>query len=47
MMLNAICEILGWDMGAVWDVDPEAGVLRCAEVWHTPEIDIAEFEEGK
>ena len=32
-------------MGAVWDVDSEAGVLRCVEVWHTPEIDIAEFEQ--
>ncbi len=45
MMLNAICDILGWDMGAVWDVDVPAGVLRCVEVWHTPEIDIAEFEK--
>ena len=45
MILKAICELLEWDMGAVWDVDSEAGVLRCVEVWHTPEIDIAEFEQ--
>ena len=45
MILKGICELLEWDMGTVWDVDAEAGVLRCVEVWHTPEIDIAEFEQ--
>ena len=43
-ILEAICEILDWQMGAVWDVDAEAGLLRCVEIWQTQDIDIAEFE---
>jgi two-component system cell cycle sensor histidine kinase/response regulator CckA len=43
-LLRAVCESLEWDMGAVWDVDAELGVLRCVEVWHTPEIPIEPFE---
>jgi two-component system cell cycle sensor histidine kinase/response regulator CckA len=45
-LLRAVCETLEWDMGAVWDVDAELGVLRCVEVWHTPEIQIEPFEEA-
>jgi PAS domain S-box-containing protein len=44
MILKAICEILEWHMGAVWDVNDAAGELQCAEVWHAADIDIAEFE---
>lgn len=43
-VLKAVCELLEWEMGAVWDVDSESNVLRCIEVWHRPEIDIEEFE---
>ena len=45
LLLRTICETLEWDMGAVWEVDSAAGVLRCVEVWRVPEVDIAEFEE--
>jgi two-component system, cell cycle sensor histidine kinase and response regulator CckA len=45
MILQTICEILDWDMGAIWDVDAEAGVLSSVEVWHAPEIDLSQFEE--
>ena len=45
-ILRTVCETLEWDMGAVWDVDADAGVLRCVEVWSVPEIDIAEFEKA-
>ena len=44
-ILESICAILEWKMGAVWDVDAQAGLLRCVEIWHTPDVDIAEFEE--
>ena len=44
LLLRTICETLEWDMGAVWEVDAAAGVLRCVEVWRVPEVDIAEFE---
>ena len=43
-ILESICAILDWQMGAVWDVDAEAGLLRCVEIWQTPGIDISEFE---
>lgn len=43
-ILKAICEATGWDIGALWYVDDEANVLRCAEVWHRPEIAAGEFE---
>ncbi len=45
LLLRTICETLEWDMGAVWEVDASAGVLRCVEVWHVPEVEVAEFEE--
>ena len=43
-ILRAICENLIWDMGALWTVDKEAGVLRCVEVWHEKSIEVPEFE---
>jgi two-component system cell cycle sensor histidine kinase/response regulator CckA len=46
MILQNVCEILDWDMGAVWDVDPTQGALICVEVWHAPDIDITEFENA-
>ena len=45
-LLRTICETLEWDMGAVWDVDADAGVLHCVEVWSVPEIEIGEFEKA-
>jgi len=35
-ILQAICESLGWDLGALWTVDRAADVLRLAEMWHAP-----------
>lgn len=32
-ILQAVCESLGWQLGILWQVDPEADVLRCIEVW--------------
>ena len=45
MILQTICEILDWDMAAIWDVDPEASILSSVEIWHAPEIDLTEFRE--
>ncbi|RMH33616.1 MAG: PAS domain S-box protein [Nitrospirae bacterium] len=33
-ILETICRALGWQMGAFWVEDPDAGVLRCRYVWH-------------
>jgi signal transduction histidine kinase len=37
-------ECLGWDLGVLWRVDREAGVLRCVELWHKASIEVPEFE---
>jgi PAS domain S-box-containing protein len=42
-ILEAICESLEWEVGAVWRVDPRAGVLRCGDVWHAPASRADEF----
>ena len=35
-LLRAICDSLGWSVGALWRVDPQADVLRLAAMWHSP-----------
>ena len=45
-ILGAIGECLGWDVGALWRVDREAGVLRCIEVWHKQSVEVPEFESA-
>ena len=42
-ILQAICDGLGWTVGAQWWVDPQAGVLRCGDVWHSPSSPVEEF----
>jgi PAS domain S-box-containing protein len=44
-ILQAVCEGLGWDMGAFWTVDRQANVLRCQELWHTPSVRAEAFKE--
>ncbi|HXJ34602.1 MAG TPA: GAF domain-containing protein [Candidatus Eisenbacteria bacterium] len=43
-VLQALCESLLWDVGALWRIDREAGVLRCVELWHSNAVDVPEFE---
>jgi PAS domain S-box-containing protein len=43
-LLEAVCECLDWDLGTLWRVDREAGVLRCAQVWRKAFLDAAQFE---
>jgi PAS domain S-box-containing protein len=43
-ILHALCECMGWDLGARWRIDGEAGVLRCTELWRTPSVDAVQFE---
>lgn len=42
-ILQAICEGLGWDLGEIWTVDEQAGVLRCLQIWHSPELKAQPF----
>jgi signal transduction histidine kinase len=38
-IVQAFCEDLDWDLGAIWVVDPQAAVLRSIAVWHSPALD--------
>ena len=43
-ILRALGESLGWNLGALWRVDPKSQVLGCAESWCTPCEEAAQFE---
>ncbi len=43
-ILQAICENLDYQVGALWQVEREMDVLRCVETWHMPSISETEFE---
>lgn len=42
-ILQAICENLGWSVGAMWWVDEEENVLHCSSLWHAPTARVDEF----
>jgi len=42
-VLEALCRGLGWQMAALWRVDPAAGVIRCIEAWHMPDTGLIGF----
>jgi PAS domain S-box-containing protein len=43
-ILRAVCEYLVWDLGTLWSIDREAGVLRCIKVWHKESVEAPQFE---
>ena len=43
-VLQAICEDLDWEHGALWNVDTAAGVLRCVETWQLPSLNVRQFD---
>ncbi len=43
-ILEAICDALGWEHGALWTIDREADALRCAEIWNSPLVQLPEFD---
>jgi two-component system response regulator FlrC len=42
-ILQAICESLGWEHGALWTVDREGECLRCAQIWSVSDSRFSEF----
>ena len=42
-ILQAICEGLRWETGALWRVDLHANVLRYVEGWHATSANVEEF----
>jgi PAS domain S-box-containing protein len=43
-IIQSICNSLAWQVGAIWVVDRDADVLRCAGVWHIGSATFDEFE---
>jgi serine phosphatase RsbU (regulator of sigma subunit) len=44
-VLQTVGETLRCDLAVLWEVDAAADVLRCARVWHSPGIEVTEFEQ--
>lgn len=53
LILRAVCEGLGWEMGALWAVERgagegrdnvEGGVMRCVETWHAETVEAGAVE---
>jgi PAS domain S-box-containing protein len=42
-MLQAICEALNWEYGALWRVDRAASLLRLEGMWHAASLPFDEF----
>jgi PAS domain S-box-containing protein len=43
-IIQSICNSLAWQVGAIWVVDRDAEVLRCAGVWHVGSATFDKFE---
>ena len=42
-MIEAVCNALGWQCGAIWEVDRARTCMRCAGTWHAPGLPLDEF----
>ncbi|MGH7260944.1 MAG: PAS domain S-box protein [Nitrospiraceae bacterium] len=45
-ILQAVCDTVGWEVGAIWIVDADAQALRCNDIWHVPSITVEQFESA-
>jgi PAS domain S-box-containing protein len=43
-IIRALCEMAGWDMGAIWHVDRTLNEMVCVEVWQVPWVNVPDFE---
>jgi PAS domain S-box-containing protein len=43
-ILEAICAHLGWQVGALWQVDEQEEELHCVELYHMPSVRVPKFE---
>lgn len=44
--LKAIGDGMGWEVGALWLVDKDSGVLRCIRIWHAPLVHSEAYEDA-
>ena len=42
-MIEAVCNALDWQCGAIWEADRARKILRCAGTWHAPGLAFDEF----
>jgi signal transduction histidine kinase len=42
-VLQAVCEGVGWELGALWMVDPQTDRLRCTSRWQAPGVPADEY----
>ncbi|MBV8899662.1 MAG: GAF domain-containing protein [Verrucomicrobia bacterium] len=42
-VVQAICETVGWDFGALWHLEPNTQTLRCVDTWRALDVDAQEF----
>src|SRR5207237_2825048 len=45
-LIEAIRGALGWDLGALWTLDPTRQHLYCVDAGHAPGADFPKFEEA-
>jgi two-component system cell cycle sensor histidine kinase/response regulator CckA len=43
-IIQAVCETLGGKFGAIWEIDRQQSVLRCADVWQGAGLSAGELE---
>jgi PAS domain S-box-containing protein len=39
-LLQAVCDITGWELGLIWLVDRDTALLRCEALWHQPHVPV-------
>jgi len=44
-ILQAICELLDWELGILWKIEPETKLFSCVQMWHRPHMDIEDFKK--
>lgn len=42
-ILQAVCELMHWDLGEVWLTDQDCKTLRCEAIWHRAALRAEEF----
>jgi len=45
-VMQAVCEIYGWEHGRYWEVDEAAGLLRFRALWGHPGVPVAAMSEA-
>src|SRR6266498_22877 len=44
-LLQTMGECLEWEVGVLWQVDRQANVLHCVDLWHAPDAGARSFEK--